>query len=240
MSTIHFIGGEKGGVGKSLFARVLAQYLIDHQLPLAAYDSDKSHGALLRYYGDYTEPLDVERTESLDQPIERAAADPQLTVLVDLAAQSHQALQNWLRQADVPDLAAELGIGLTYWHVLDASHDSATLLGRLSEQLDPRIRLHLVLNEIRGDQFTLLQDSGALAAAQARGAQSVALARLPDATVRRIDSRGSSFWAAINASGDSAPTLGLLERQRVKVWLRRAYDGLARVGVATTPADSEG
>ena len=29
MSQIHFIGGEKGGIGKSLLARVLAQHFID-------------------------------------------------------------------------------------------------------------------------------------------------------------------------------------------------------------------
>ena len=29
MARIHMIGGEKGGVGKSLVARILAQYFID-------------------------------------------------------------------------------------------------------------------------------------------------------------------------------------------------------------------
>ena len=33
---IHLIGGEKGGVGKSLMARVLAQYLIDKHGRIAA------------------------------------------------------------------------------------------------------------------------------------------------------------------------------------------------------------
>lgn len=33
MSSIHFIGGGKGGVGKSLNARLLAQYMIDQQIP---------------------------------------------------------------------------------------------------------------------------------------------------------------------------------------------------------------
>ena len=33
MANIHLIGGEKGGVGKSLVARILAQYLIDKELP---------------------------------------------------------------------------------------------------------------------------------------------------------------------------------------------------------------
>src|SRR5687767_1308445 len=30
MANIHLIGGEKGGVGKSLVSRLLAQYFIDH------------------------------------------------------------------------------------------------------------------------------------------------------------------------------------------------------------------
>ena len=54
MSTIHFIGGEKGGVGKSVVARLCAQYCIDRAIPFVAADADASHGALLRFYADYT------------------------------------------------------------------------------------------------------------------------------------------------------------------------------------------
>ena len=46
MTKIHLIGGEKGGVGKSVVARLLAQYFIDHQLSFLGFDSDRSHGAL--------------------------------------------------------------------------------------------------------------------------------------------------------------------------------------------------
>ena len=53
-TNIHFIGGEKGGVGKSLMARVLAQYLIDKQLPFLGFDTDRSHGSLVRFYGTVT------------------------------------------------------------------------------------------------------------------------------------------------------------------------------------------
>ena len=56
MSTIHFIGGEKGGVGKSVVARLCAQYCIDREIPFVAADADGSHGALLRFYSDYTQP----------------------------------------------------------------------------------------------------------------------------------------------------------------------------------------
>jgi hypothetical protein len=45
--------------------------------------------------------------------------------------------------------------------------------------------------------------------------------------MRKIDHIGASFWAAAN-NRDSAlgPTLGMLERQRVKIWLNRTYEQL--------------
>jgi len=49
MTNIHLVGGEKGGVGKSLVSRLLAQYFIDHSVPFLGFDSDRSHGALMRF-----------------------------------------------------------------------------------------------------------------------------------------------------------------------------------------------
>jgi len=77
MSYIHFIGGEKGGVGKSLVARVLAQHFIDQSVPFLGFDTDKSHGALLRFYADFAVPAVLDQHDSLDQIIEYAVEDPQ-------------------------------------------------------------------------------------------------------------------------------------------------------------------
>ena len=70
MSNIHFIGGEKGGVGKSLVARLLAQYMIDKQLPFLGFDTDRSHPALMRFYAGYASPVVVDRYEALDAIVE--------------------------------------------------------------------------------------------------------------------------------------------------------------------------
>ena len=43
MTSIHLIGGEKGGVGKSFVARTLAQYMIDRSIPFLGFDTDRSH-----------------------------------------------------------------------------------------------------------------------------------------------------------------------------------------------------
>ena len=42
-------------------------------------------------------------------------------------------------------------------------------------------------------------------------------------SMRKIDRQNASFWAAIHNRSDE-DALGLLERQRVKNWLRKSYE----------------
>ena len=231
MSQIHFIGGEKGGVGKSLVARLLAQYCIDRELPFVAFDTDRSHGALLRFYGAYTSPASVDDQDSLDRIVEAAAEVPERRVLVDLAAQTQEPMRRWADGAGLADLAGEIGLGLTWWHVMDAGRDSTDLLGALLDALPAGMKLVLVKNEVRGDKFDLLESSGLLERVAAVGAQVVSLRKLPESTMQKIDALSTSFWAAVHHPDRAVTGLGLLERQRVKTWLQRTYAEIGQVGV---------
>jgi hypothetical protein len=231
MSVIHFIGGEKGGVGKSLVARILAQYFIDERIPFVGFDTDRSHGALLRFYADFTVPAVLDRHDSLDPIIERALEDSQRRVLVDLAAQTQQALEQWLDDTDAVGLAEEHGLTLTWWHVMDAGRDSVDLLRQWLDRFGGRLKLVIVLNEIRGERFDILDASGERERAEALGASVMTLRRLPDATMQKVDRQSASFWAALNHHDGTGAGLGLLERQRVKIWLHRVYGELAKLGV---------
>jgi hypothetical protein len=91
--------------------------------------------------------------------------------------------------------------------------------------------LVLVLNEIRGDHFGILEASCERARAVALGASVIALRRLPDTTMQKIDQQRASFWAAVNHPDRAASELGLPERQRVKVWLHRAHGEMARLAL---------
>ena len=229
MSHIHFIGGEKGGVGKSVVCRVLAQYFIDHDMPFRGFDTDRSHGALLRFYADFAQPAVLDQHDSLDPVIESALEDPQQNVLVDLAAQTHQSLSRWLNDSDVPGLAAENGLTLTWWHVMDSGRDSVDLLGQWLDQFGGKLNLVIVLNELRGDRFDILDASGQRRRAEALGARVISLRRLPDTAMLKIDQQNASFWAALNHPDRASMGLGLLERQRVKVWLNNAYAELDKL-----------
>ena len=229
MTRLHFIGGEKGGVGKSVVARILAQYCIDRQIPFLGFDTDKSHGSLLRFYADFTAPVVVDRYEGLDRIVEAAAEQPERRIIVDLAAQTHQFLAQWMEDSGLLDIRDELGLSLTYWHVMDSGRDSADLLARLLDQFGGRLPLVVVLNEVRGGDFAILESSGALARAKELGAAAITIRRLQDTTMQKIDAHNTSFWAASNRGGRDGSPLGLLERQRVKNWLFKAYEEIARV-----------
>ncbi len=231
MANIHFIGGEKGGVGKSLVARILAQYLIDKQMPFLGFDTDRSHGALMRFYAGFASPVIVDRYEALDAIIEAAVEQPERRILVDLAAQTHDPLAKWMDEAGVVDLAGEAGFTLNYWHVMDAGKDSVDLLAKLLDRFSDRLRYVLVLNQLRGDDFSILKESGQQARAVALGAKSISIKRLNEGAIQKIDASSSSFWAAKNSGDKENAGLGLMDRQRVKMWLRAAYEEIDGVGV---------
>ena len=230
-SKIHLIGGEKGGVGKSMVARLLAQYFIDHEMPFVGFDTDRSHGALLRYYAGYASPVLADRYEALDAIVESAAEQPGRRVLVDLAAQTHGPLVQWMEDSGVLDLADVNGMTVYYWHVMDAGRDSVDLLAKLLDQFGPRLRYVLVRNQLRGDDFSQLDRSGEQARALAFGAQVITLKHLHDPVVNKIDAANASFWAAKNNSGKDGAGLGMMERQRLKMWLNHAMAEIDRVPV---------
>lgn len=231
MSKIHLIGGEKGGVGKSVVARVVAQYLIDKDLPFLGFDTDRSHGSLLRFYADYASPVVVDRYESLDTIVEAAIEHPEKRILVDLAAQTHDPLVKWMDDSGVLETADELGLSYLYWHVMDSGRDSVDLLKKLIDRFGPRLNYVIVLNQSRGDNFEIFEKSSEHQRVTELRAPILTLKRLHEAVINKIDAGSASFWAAKNRSETDVKGLGLLERQRVKFWLRSAYEQLDRVGI---------
>jgi hypothetical protein len=231
VSNVHLIGGEKGGVGKSMVARLLAQYFIDHQMPFVGFDTDRSHGALMRFYADYASPALVDRYEALDRIIEAAVEQPGRRVLVDLAAQTHEPLVRWMDESGVLDMADLSGIALIHWHVMDSGRDSVDLLEKLLDRFGQRTRYVLVRNQLRGDDFSQLDKSGLLDRAKGLGAQVVDIKRLHESVVQKIDARNASFWAAKNntSANEGGVGLGLMERQRLKLWLNHAYGEIAKI-----------
>ena len=228
MSSLNFIGGEKGGVGKSVVARVLAQYFIDNELPFTGFDTDRSHTTFTRFYQGYASPVIVDRFESLDaiaQALVDHTGETTPSIIVDLAAQTASPVARWIKESDLLTLMAEMGITVNLWHIADPGKDSVDLLDRLIETYGEGPNYIVVKNEGRGTDFSQLEHSEALQKALSKGAHVVSLGQLHESSMRKIDRQDTSFWAAVHqTSGPEA--LGLLERQRVKSWLKKSYETL--------------
>lgn len=57
------------------------------------------------------------------------------------------------------------------------------------------------------------------------------LKRLHAPVMAKIDSNSLSFWAASHKDADTPHALGLLERQRVKMWLNHAYQEIDNIEI---------
>lgn len=230
MGTLNFIGGEKGGVGKSVVSRVLAQYFIDQERTFTGFDTDRSHASFRRFYADYASRVVVDSYEGLDLIVSGFEDNPAQSVIVDLAAQTAAPLSRWVKDSDLIALLQELGVSVNFWHVADAGKDSVDLLQRLMDTYGDLANYIVVKNMGRGSDFSLLEDSPELNYALGIGARVITLNQLHEASMRKIDRQNASFWGAINnKSGPDA--LGMLERQRVKTWLKSTYAALGELAL---------
>lgn len=229
MGRVHLVGGEKGGVGKSMVARLLAQYWIDRAIPWIGFDTDRSHGALLRYYSGFSQHLDIDRMEDLDRIVE-ALDDSIEEIVVDLAAQTEARFEAWLRSGEVPSLLEQLGHTLWLWYVIDDGKDSVRLLEALLERLEESIQLVCVVNRGRGRDFMLFQEAKLQTRIEQRGGRVIELPRLHAGSVLKMDAYDKSFWAAIhNADPSEGPCLTRMQRQRAKVFIRQVHGDLRAI-----------
>ena len=177
---------------------MLAQYFIDDERPFMGFDTDRSHGSLMRFYADYASPVLVDRYEALDRIVEAAIAHPGRRMLVDLAAQTHEPLAKWMDESGVLELADLSGFRIRYWHVMDTGRDSVDLLDKLLDRFGQRLHYVVVRNQLRGDDFSHVRAIGPARTRPRLGAKVIDLKRLHDAVMQKIDARSSSFWAAKN------------------------------------------
>ena len=220
MSKIHLIGGEKGGVGKSVVARLLAHHFAELTLPVLVLDGDQSHPEMLRFYADISQPLNLEDTTSVDQVLE-VALEKDTYVLVDLPSQSQRHLKQWIDGSGVLELSAELDVPIIFWHVIDDGKNSIDLLDGLLSNYSQGLNTHFVIvkNTGLGLDFSLFDNSSVCKIAEKRNARILTLSELNKRVMNKIDRFNLSYRiAAHQTQGDC---LNLLERQRVKVWLSR-------------------
>lgn len=147
MATIHWGDGEKGGVGKSLVVRTFIQYHLDRNKPFVAFETDRSNPDVAGVYKGlcqlavFTE--NEKQADRADRIFEIAMEKP---VIVNLAAQSHRAVFDWIERNNLFDLGKEYGVSFCKWFVCNGGYDSINLFNQSLTSYESRMQHILVRN----------------------------------------------------------------------------------------------
>jgi hypothetical protein len=157
MARIHLIDGEKGGVGKSLFARVMVQYCIDHKLEHTLIDADITNQDVKRFY-DYA--VDAEFSEALNKGdkadiiFELARKKP---VIVNLPANVFPLVNNWIKKGRLLDVGDKYGVDVCKWFVCDGGFESIDLFYQSIDLYKDKMLHVFVRNLGKTDDWSFLE-----------------------------------------------------------------------------------
>ncbi len=222
------VGGEKGGIGKSIVCRTLADYHNERGLPFTLFDTDRSNPDVWRVFQDQGCELaifsEARRFQDAANPIFNAAQDGR--VLVNLPAQVLPAMKEWFEKNEILDIARDAGIQFVLVFVTDGEYDSLSLLRKTLEYFQADVQ-HLVVKNngvVKSEDartawanFEADEQLNALIA-QVKAKVMEFPAFHGDTELMTIDNQSLTFRKALSYSG-----FGLISRQRVKNFLRAAY-----------------
>jgi len=233
--TVVLVGADKGGVGKTMTARALLDYLAAHQVPVRVFDS-QSGGDLIRFAPEATL---IDLASVADQMKVFDGVSAETVTVVDICA---GLLSPTLRALDEAQLLADVRSGamrLVVLHVLGASMVSIGEIATASKSLGGAKHL-IVKNHASATDFSEWDKGPAQAIFAKYSDVTITIDRLVDPApklleMRAIEERGGSFLSFINDPGESR-----MMRGRVNSWLSRVWAEFERVNVRGPDVPSEG
>ena len=117
--TVILVGADKGGVGKTIVARTLLDYLAAKKIPARAFDTEAPKGTLKRFHPDSTDVVDV--TSAADQArIFDTLTSSEVTV-IDVRAGLLSTTLEVLRDIGFLEVVKKGDVRLVVFHILGPS-----------------------------------------------------------------------------------------------------------------------
>ena len=197
---IYFVGGSKGGVGKSIVTMALVDYLLEQDVDVLLIDSDTSNPDVGRAYKTTVDSLlvDLDKTDGWVELLDLCAGHKDKIIVINGAARDGPGFNEngpLLNEA-LPELKRRL---VTLW-VINRHQDSLVLLTKFMPVF-PQSDVHVLRNEFFGapGQFVLYNDSDLRKEVEGRGGKSLAFPALINRVSDVIYSKAMSIADARNA-----------------------------------------
>ena len=134
--TVIIVGADKGGVGKTTVARTLLDYLIAHQIPARAFDTEAPRGTLKRFHPDATDIVDINLVSDQMKIFDTLNSAEAAVTVIDVRAGLMSQTLRALRDFGFLDAAKKGQITFAVFHILgptiaslDEIADTAAFLG---------------------------------------------------------------------------------------------------------------
>ncbi len=151
LSMLHLVGGEKGGVGKTLHCQLLVNYCQVKRIPHLLIDADRSNPDVAESYPDSTvaglEQISFSEAErkqyDADHIFLQAMTVP---VIVNLPAQSDHLVDDWLERNHILEPSDKHHVKVFKWFLSNGGLDSLRLLRQSLDRYGDRLQHILVRN----------------------------------------------------------------------------------------------
>jgi hypothetical protein len=239
MPQIHLIDGEKGGVGKSFFARALVYYSYLKNLKFYLVDSDRSNPDVAARYPEGS------RTVFFSE-VEKKANDADILfnlslekpVVVNLPSQIEIIVSGWIeRNGLIDELGKEYGLEIYKWFLCTGAHDSNTLFIESAEKFGGKIQHILVQNHAFSDEDDwnqIFQDYPRLE--QLINEQKIPKLILPRMGTAEKNVIDQHQWTFAHASSKENKDFSALPKQRVVNWLKTFVTNVDALNLLTAEA----
>ncbi|MBS1859527.1 MAG: hypothetical protein JST11_29400 [Acidobacteria bacterium] len=216
--------GEKGGVGKTTVARVIADFLNARDVSFRAFDAEGATGQLLRFHPDESMAVEVAHAAGiapvLDYVMEGAG---KRLALVDLGARSGEDVREWLYKGGALEEVEASRLGITVVYVLGGAVDSVGHLKECFAALGRGVNYVIVRNFGVAGKFDVYDNSNVRRELLEAGARELSLPALDGTVYQSVDRASVSFSAFAEGQGGN---VGFTERRYCRTWLRECFAAL--------------
>ncbi len=222
MPVLNLIGGEVGGIGKSTLAGTILQYHLDQNLSFIAFDLDRSNADVKRRFGKVCDVRlailsEAQQHEDAANAVFNAALEQD--VICNLPAQVLPALDIWIEQNNLIELATETDVQMRIFHVASPSFESRKLLSHSLNLFGDHIPYVLVKNLAMPGRWEQFEDEALIELIDAYDLTVIEFPKLIGNFEKEfMDAQSMSYGEALQH-----PALGPISRQRIKGFLRKAY-----------------
>jgi hypothetical protein len=228
---VVLVGADKGGVGKTTVARALLDYLIAHNIPTRAFDTESPRGTLRRFHPDITDVVDVTSTADQMKVFDSiSTANAQITV-IDVRAGLLSTTLKALRDIGFLDAAKKSQLTFGVFHILGPSVASLDEIAETSPLVSD-FNYFLVKNFINNTTF-FEWDPAAYNSyfKKIKGAREITISKLNEMACEQVELASVPFVSFVANKGmDGQPAnYSFVLRGYVRHWLGNVWAEFDRI-----------